>query len=618
VLEQGSSRAAEVIACLLKVPAVQQQLLPRTAELLGAVQPGAPAGVQAAGWQLLEAWVGVEAGCQALLQQQWMYVFDVMVQQGSCSTSAAAAAAAPAQQARETPGSQEFNASEAAARVVEKLSSHDAAQQILQQEACIKRLLLAAMPPASDDGAQQQISSASTDTPSSSSVVSGRWSRAVARQALHTVLCMTDGDLDVGFESAQQRISLLLAVMQQTRDADLADQAADYAWQILTDFGGVAAVCTLENLSMLASMLQSVSGAPRAMQLVRYAAEILAAAARTTTGRRLLAEQSCFDALVAATQHKCGEVAENAMRCVARVMDLALPKQGSSGQEQLADEQGADEEMEVEQQQEQQAAEAPAAQEGEGQLQQQQQQDADEGGLAATSSPMLALTDQHVRALVQAAQDPLLAGPALVSCMYIAKLRSRSVLLLAPYCDALLRAVRRLLGLVGLNWAALNPDQDLTAEDLGPLTRITEDYVEELQEIVHYVWYRVYQAQVQVKEKLAAVTWEQQAAAVQFALLFRTTTGVDHVKLVCEGASKRGCYKSTVQGAAAAADKFEEGVGCAGSDNSSSRGLLWQQQQQQGEGGGGVQLTAALVQLVACSKQCTSLQELLQTSRQQL
>ncbi|KAF6250819.1 hypothetical protein COO60DRAFT_1464876, partial [Scenedesmus sp. NREL 46B-D3] len=108
--------------------------------------------------------------------------------------------------------------------------------------------------------------------------------------------------------------------------------------------------------------------------------------------------------------------------------------------------------------------------------------------------------------------------PAIMACVYIADSSNTRALLLARYRAALLRAVRRLRPLVGVNWEALNQRGVLSAEQLDPLTQLTQAAVHELRTMVSHVAFNVQMALAKVQDVLVEEAWQQQVAAVEYAL----------------------------------------------------------------------------------------------------
>jgi hypothetical protein len=127
VLEQGNSMAAKALEDLIQSQPVQEELVQHTAAVLQAVQPDKPAQLQAAAWQLLVAWVGTAPGRAAVVQLDWLHIFEVMVQQGSwvVHRSEAASAAAGTDNLRvmlpDIWSNKGSSAAEAAAQVVHAL-----------------------------------------------------------------------------------------------------------------------------------------------------------------------------------------------------------------------------------------------------------------------------------------------------------------------------------------------------------------------------------------------------------------------------------------------------------------------------------------------------------------
>jgi hypothetical protein len=651
-LQQGDCKAAQALAILTRSKPVQQQLLQHTSALLQAVQPGKPAAVQAAALHLLEALVGTEEGRTAVGEQDWRCVADIMMQQGSWVSSSDSAATAPL-----TAGSdgrnvfaplgwhnEQYSAAEVAACIVVQLVPFDFGP--IETEECVRKLLQAAVcpsVPAGPDGSNGSSNSSSAMDPgnssnsSNSSVLEGegtaaggsdsggssmhrQWSVRVARVAVDAVSFLIE-ESDIGFATAAKHVGLLLSAMQNTQHTYIAGRAREFVLNI-AQAGGLDHICTPENVDKLLAVLQQPVKDHAASEAAETAAEILGLVVRPDIGFRLLAEQRRYDALVRAMRHQYDRVARIAaelvmiVTCEAIWMPIDRARKGAAAQ--------------AGQQQQQGGGDDPAAQQAQQdqleiidqQQQEQQQADgADPAAVAAAAAAAAPLSDTaalvpqrwHVQLLAEAAQNPVLAKPAIRACAYIADSCGTFALLLAPYRAALLRAARRLRGLVGVDWEALNHRGALSAEQMVNLTELEQAAVEQLRGFVSFVWHAIKQVHAKVKEVRSEEVWLQQAAAVQFALLWRGSEGQQQGAEQVVG--KRVRLHGSDDGADAAAAGVMEVTGedaaqAAGCGIGGSCGLMEQQQQQQ--------LMAALCTLVVHSKRRTDLQHMLRTSRRHL
>ncbi|KAF6252341.1 hypothetical protein COO60DRAFT_537709 [Scenedesmus sp. NREL 46B-D3] len=373
-LEQGNSSAAQAVAILFKAAPVQQQLLQHTAAVLQAAQPEAPQDVQAAAWQLLEAWVATDAGRAAVLQHDWLHILNVMTRQGSWLASESEAAAGFQPLCDSTPvyvHGRVFSAAKAAAGVIRKLNEDELGQ--FESDECVQKLLLCAVPPApapaGDSGSGSGCAASSTPAPadlagtpgngalssnlslaasSSSSSSSNnpsskhsRWSIRVADTAFDVVLSIIH-DSDEAFAAAARHVGLLLTAMRNTQYVDIATKAAQLALQIAED-DDAEHICTPPNVDRLLAVLQQPVHDRHSSAAVVAAAKILLYISHSDTGMQLLAQQGCYDALVRATQHQDDEVALHAAQTVMEVTQQAMwllrdsskTQQGQAAQQQL-------------------------------------------------------------------------------------------------------------------------------------------------------------------------------------------------------------------------------------------------------------------------------------------
>jgi hypothetical protein len=275
------------------------------------------------------------------------------------------------------------------------------------------------------------------------------------------------------------------------------------------------------------------------------------------------------------------------------------------------------------QQQQQGGVHDPAAQQmqqdqqaEEQQVQLQQQDAAADPAAAAPMSETASPVPQrwHIQLLVESAQNPVLTKPAIKACAIISQSSGTYALLLAPYRLALVRVARRLRRLVGVNWGALNHRGFLSDQQIASLTELDQPAVDQVREYVDLVWQTVEQVTAMVNKQLAEEKWEQQVAAVQFALLWRGSGSQQRGADGIGGKRPRMCGDDSTTAAAAAAAVAaadvmevmheEEGQAAAG-----GCGVMEQQQQQ---------LMAALCAMVMRSKRRIDLQEMVRAARRQL
>jgi hypothetical protein len=543
VLEQGNKMAARAVAAFADSRLVmKKELAQYTASLLQAVQPDKPLEVQAAAWQLLEPWARKDAGRAAVLRQNWLHIVNVMVQQGSWLSSGieavAAAGSSGALRVQCIYSSKESNAAYIAACIVSVLV--DFGFDALESEECVRKLLQAAVPPpalgtdasssssssGSSAGAEATVleprslnsstgavpgapgpdagsssSEKGSNTESSQTVQAAscgssssrkptQWSAFIGKTAYEAMDRLIN-DTEDGFEAAAQHVGLILAAMQQSQDAEIAEKATDFARHIARE-GGLEDLCTAEHVATLLALLQQPVNDQYNAGAVLAVAEILRDVGHTAEGLRLLAQQGCYDALVRATQHWNETVALQATELVLRLTahSVWLNKDSTHAQEAAPEP--------AEQQQQQQAVNPLPAD----QLQQQEQQQ-QPAAAAVASAATLVPQPWHVQLLAQAAQNPILAKPAIMSCVFIADSGNTHALLLAPYRAALMRAVRRLQPLIGIGWAGLTQGAWLEEDDLEPLNQLQEDTVKDLRGLVAHVMYKVQGVLEKVEAQLA-------------------------------------------------------------------------------------------------------------------
>jgi hypothetical protein len=532
--------------------------------------------------------------------------------------------------------SEESSAADNAASIVGKLVPFGFGP--LETEDCVRKLLQAVVcPPAaaghsgSSSGSSVMdagCSSSSSSMPqvegtpagdsissSSSSRMHRQWSVTVATAAIDALSFLIN-ESKIGFAAAAKHVSLLLSAMQNTQHAYIADLAGEFALKIAQD-GGQDHICTPENINKLLAMVQQPINDQATSNVAETAAEILSIAIQPN-GLELLAEQGRYDALVRATQHQNDRVARFAADLVMTVtlQEMWLPsdfaRKAAQGQADQQQQQGGGDDPAAQQVQPDQVAEV-------GQQQQQQQQiNGPDPAAAVPPSEAAALVPQrwHIQLLAEAAQNPLLAEPAIKACAYIADSRGAYALMLAPYRAALMRASLRLRGLVGFDWEGLNHGGVLSDEQMATLTRVDPRAVDRLQGYVAFVLQAAVQVTAKVQEALAKEVWQQQVAAVQFALLWRGSEGQQQSAEMCVRKHARMCCDDSTT-VAAAADVLEAiGLGeakAAGGGSSCVCGVMEQQQQQHQQ-----QLMAALRALVTHSKRRTSLQQMVQAAQRQL
>jgi hypothetical protein len=646
-VQQGNRCAAKALAVLVRSQPVLQQLLLHTSALLQALQPGKPRAVQAAALHLLDAWTGTEQGRTAVLQQDWLCIAEVMVQQGSwlSRTDTAAAAAAAGSDTLDILAPQSWcskeSSAELAAEIVGRLMpfGYDA----LQTEDCVRKLLQAIVcPPAADSSSSSSSSSVmNTGCSSSSSImpeVEGtaagdssssssrhrQWSVTVATAAVDALSVLID-ESEIGFAAAAKHVGLLLSAMHNTQHAYIARRSGEFVLQIAQG-AEMHHICTPQNIDKLLAMLQQPIKHHATSNAAETAALTLGLVVQADVALQLLGEQRRYDTLVSATQHQNDRVARTAADLVLMVTGetIWLPRdrvrkaaQGQPNQQQ-----------QQQQLQQQGDGDDPAAQQvqhdqqaGEQQVQQQQDAVAEPAAAAPVSETAAPVPQRwHIQLLVEAAQNPVLAKPLIKACCYIADSCGTYALLLAPYCSALMRAVLRLRRLVGVDWQALNHHEDLSAQQMAWLTELDQPVVDRSWRYVVFVWETVRQVTARVKAALAAEVWEQQAAAVQFALLWRGsesqqqgTEGIGNkrARVICDehptAAAAVAAADDTVMAVVGEADAEAAAGGSGG-----SCAMMEQQQQQQ------QQVTAALCVLVTHSKRRTDLQQMVRAFRRQL
>lgn len=228
-----------VLAGVAEAPAARQQLLQHAATALAAVRPGAPTTAAAAGaaWRLLSSMCNCSYSSdfvEAILQQDWSFLLQVMLGEqcapGSSAlltaatsagapaapTHAAVVAAAAATAASAAPVEQglggdasteqpEAYAACSAARVVSALARHEAGRQQLATGPNIRALLLAALPPhlrpMTMGGSSSGGSSRGSGTGGGASgVVSGSCSAALAGST-------SDGDTAVAVQGSMSPVA---------------------------------------------------------------------------------------------------------------------------------------------------------------------------------------------------------------------------------------------------------------------------------------------------------------------------------------------------------------------------------------------------------------------------
>jgi hypothetical protein len=635
-VQQGNRLAATALAVLAKPQPLLQRLLPHTPELLQALRPGKPCAVQAAALHVLEAWAGTEQGRTAVLQQDWLCIAEVMVQQGgwinSIDTADTAAAAAAGSDSLNDPAlaswcSQKCIAAEIAARIVERLVPFGIDQ--LETEDCVRKLLQAVVcpPAAAEHGGSSSCSSSAMDTGCSSSSMPGadgtaagnssssssmhrKWSVTVAEVAIDA-LSLVIVESEVGFAAAAKHVSLLLLAMQNTQHAYIAGKAGELALDIARE-GELDHICTPKNIDKLLAVLQQPISDPTRSVVVETAAEILSMATQPP-GLQLLAEQGRYDTLVRATQHQNDKVAKCAADIVMTVTlrEMWLPsdcaRKAAQGQaDQQQHQQGGADNHAAQQVQQDQVDAAD-------QQQQEQQIDQADSAAAVPTSETAAPVPQrwHIQLLAEAAQNPVLAIPAIKACAYIADSRGAYALMLAPYRSVLKRAARRLQGLVGVDWEGLNQCGVLSDEQVTSLTGVDQPAVDQLQGYVDFVLQAAEQVTAKVATALAGEVWEQRVAAVQFALLWRGSESQQQSANRCVRKQARmGRDDSTTLAATTDVVEVsgEREVQAAGAGSGGNCRMIELQQQ----------LMAALCALVTHSKWRTNLQQMVQAAQRQL